>query len=307
MRPHFEWRLRSRTLSLGRRTLLMGILNVTPDSFYDGGSYFQPEAAVAQGLRLFEEGADILDVGGESTRPGARVLKPGALSGAVGAAEELRRILPVIEAILRFRPGALISVDTYKAEVAAEAVKAGAEIVNDISGLSWDEHMPGTAANCSCGVVIMHTRGRPDQWGTLPLLGDAVVELVTRELEESAAAAQRAGIASERIVLDPGFGFGKRLDDNYPLLARWDELQRLGYPLLAATSRKSFIGHTVGRGGVSAPPPDRLYGTLGTVAAAILKGAHIVRVHDMAAARDVVLVCDQILQAEAPQRPEAEG
>jgi len=147
--------------------------------------------------------------------------------------------------------------------------------------------------------VLTHTRGRPEEWGALPLLGDAVVGLVKRDLRTLAANAVAAGIARHRIVLDPGFGFGKRLDDNYPLLARWDELQQLGYPLLAATSRKSFIGHTLGRGGRAVSPTERLFGTLGTVAAAILKGAHLVRVHDVAAARDVALICDQVVQAEA--------
>jgi dihydropteroate synthase len=301
MRSDFDWRLRSRILSLGRRTLLVGILNVTPDSFYDGGTYFRPQAAIEQALRMLDEGADILDIGGESTRPGAHVLpaKGGLSSSAVDAAEELQRILPVIEAVLAARPETLISVDTYKASVAAAVVAAGAEIVNDISGLSWDPDMAATVAHCRCGVVLTHTRGRPEEWGALPLLGDAVVGLVKRDLRTLAANAVAAGIARHRIVLDPGFGFGKRLDDNYPLLARWDELQQLGYPLLAATSRKSFIGHTLGRGGRAVSPTERLFGTLGTVAAAILKGAHLVRVHDVAAARDVALICDQVVQAEA--------
>jgi len=299
MRPEFTWRLRSHNVPLGRRTVLMGIVNVTPDSFYDGGSYLRPQAAIEQAVRLVNGGADILDIGGESTRPGAQVLADvGPPSAAVDAAEELRRILPVIQAVHEACPETLISVDTYKAVVAAAAVAAGAEIVNDISGLSWDREMAATVARCGCGVVVMHTRGRPEEWSTLPLLGAGVVPLVERELADLAAAAERAGVARDRIVLDPGFGFGKRLDDNYPLLARLDEFQRLGYPLLAATSRKSFIGRTLGRGGTSSPPAERLCGTLGTVAAAILKGAHIVRIHDVAAAHDVALVCDQVLRAE---------
>jgi dihydropteroate synthase len=302
MRPEFTWRLCSRTLSLGQRTLLMGILNITPDSFYDGGTYFRPQAALGQALRMLDEGADIIDIGGESTRPGTQVLSAGgAQPQAVDASEELRRILPVIEAVLQARPETLISVDTYKASVAAAVVAAGAAIVNDISGLSWDPDMAATLARCGCGVVVMHTRGRPDEWGTLPQLGNAVVELVKDELGRLAEAAEGAGIAHDRIVLDPGFGFGKRLDDNYPLLARLQEFQQLGYPLLAATSRKSFIGHTLGRNGAAAPPAERLFGTLGTVAAAILKGAHLVRVHDVAAARDVASICDRVLQAETRQ------
>jgi dihydropteroate synthase len=294
--------LRSRKLTLGPRTLLMGILNVTPDSFSDGGRFFQPEAAVEQALRLLAEGADILDIGGESTRPGVAV-SPADGSGPAGvsANEELRRVLPVIEAVRRAAPEAVISVDTYKAAVAREAVAAGAEIVNDVSALRWDAEMLRTLAQSDCGVVLMHTRGRPEEWRTLPRLGEATVKLVVTELSERAAAAERGGIARERIVVDPGFGFGKSFEDNYPLLARLDELQQLGYPLLAGTSRKAFIGRSLSRSAAPVPPAERLYGTLGTVAAAILKGAHIVRVHDVAAARDTAAICDEILRAENSQ------
>ena len=325
MRPVFSWSLRSRRLMLGPRTLLMGILNVTPDSFSDGGRFFCPEAAVEHGLRLLAEGADILDIGGESTRPGTKVLPEGSGSPAgvteratagvsegaaagltesaaagVSEKEELGRILPVIAAILRARPEAVLSVDTYKAAVAQEAVAAGAEIVNDVSAMSWDAAMPRTLARLRCGVVLMHTRGRPDEWSKLPRMGEKTVELVAAELGERAAAAERGGIARERIVLDPGFGFGKSREDNYLLLARLRELERLGYPLLSGTSRKTFLGRSLScGGGAPVPPADRLYGTLGTVAASILHGAHIVRVHDVAAARDVAAVCDEILRAGA--------
>jgi len=290
MRPHFTWRLRSRTLELGPRTLLMGVLNVTPDSFSDGGRFFEPRAAIEHGLALLDEGADILDIGGESTRPGAR-----AVSGqpAVAAEEELRRVMPVIEDLLHRRPQAIVSIDTYKARVARTAVEAGAEIANDVSGLRWDAEMASTLAGLKCGVVLMHMRGRPAEWHTLPPLDDPV-GLVSRELREGAAAAIAAGIARERIVLDPGFGFGKSFDENYPLLAHFDKLHQLGFPVLAGVSRKSFIGRTLANNGIDAPPQERLYGSLAALTAAILKGAHIVRVHDVKAAAQAAKIADAI-------------
>ncbi len=297
MRPRFQWRLRTRTLALGARTAIMGVLNVTPDSFSDAGQFFDPPAAVAHGLQMLAEGADIIDVGGESTRPGAPV---GAIG--VSADEELRRILPVITEIRRQAPAALISVDTYKAAVARAAVAAGAEIVNDISALRWDPAMAPLIAELECGLVLMHSRGRPEEWRSLPRLDGEVVELVLRELAEWAAAAEQAGIPGESLVLDPGFGFGKNFEENYPLLARFEELHRLGFPLLAGTSRKSFIARTVSRTADPAPPNHRLYGTLATVTAAILKGAHIVRAHDVAAAREAAAVSDEILRAAGEAR-----
>jgi len=290
MRPHFTWQLRSRTLELGPRTLIMGVLNVTPDSFSDGGRFFEPKAAIEHGLELLDEGADILDIGGESTRPGAR-----AVSGqpAVSAGEELRRVMPVIEELLRRRPQAIVSIDTYKASVARAAVEAGAEIANDISGLRWDAEMASTLAGLKCGVVLMHMRGRPAEWRTLPPLDDPV-GLVSRELREGVAAAIAAGIARERIVLDPGFGFGKSFDENYPLLAHFDKLHQLGFPLLAGVSRKSFIGRTLASNGSDAPPQERLYGSLAAMTATILKGAHIVRVHDVKAAAQAAKIADAI-------------
>ncbi|HYN14512.1 MAG TPA: dihydropteroate synthase [Terriglobales bacterium] len=290
MRPRFTWRLCSRTLELGPRTLIMGVLNVTPDSFSDGGRFFEPKAAIEQGLELLDEGADILDIGGESTRPGAV-----AISGqpAVSAEEELRRVMPVIEELLRRRPQAVVSIDTYKARVARTAVEAGAEIANDVSGLRWDSEMKSTVAGLKCGVVLMHMRGRPAEWRTLPPLDDPV-GLIGRELREGAEAAVAAGIARERIVLDPGFGFGKSFDENYPLLAHFDELHQLGFPLLAGVSRKSFIGRTLATNGTDAPPQERLYGSLAAMTAAILRGAHIVRVHDVKAAVQAAKIADAI-------------
>lgn len=290
-RPRYKWRLRNRTLELGERTLVMGVLNVTPDSFSDGGEFLQRDHAVAHALRLLDEGADILDVGGESTRPGAKTGETG-----VSPAEEERRILPVIEDVLRERPDAVISVDTYKAEIARAALKAGAEIINDVSALRWDPHMPGTLAASACGVILMHTRGRPEEWRTLPPPDDITAE-VQRDLQQWAASATAAGIERDRLVLDPGFGFGKRFDENYPLLRRFSQLHELGFPLLAGTSRKSFIGRTLARGGEDAPPQDRLYGTLATVVLSVMQGAHIVRVHDVAQAVEAVKVTDRFLRS----------
>jgi len=323
MRPRFQWRLPARTLELGRRTLIMGVLNVTPDSFSDGGCFYSPASAIEHGLQMLAAGADIIDVGGESTRPGTPILSgppdPSPANGtrvappeapktralkeqavtqdAVMPEEELRRVLPVILELRSRAPDAVISIDTYKATVARAAVAAGAEIVNDVGALRWDPAMPATAAELGCGVVLMHSRGRPEEWRELPPLGAAAVELVCAELADWARSAEAAGIGHDRLVLDPGFGFGKHLEENYPLLARFDELHRLGYPLLAGTSRKSFIGHTISRQGEPIPPERRLYGTLATVTAAILKGAHIVRVHDVDAVRETAAVADAILHA----------
>ena len=289
MRAVFQWGLGARTLELGKRTLIMGIVNVTPDSFSDGGLYFDPEKAIDYALRLLDEGADIIDVGGESTRPGARAV-------TVNAEEELRRVLPVITAIKKLRPNVLISIDTYKAGVARAAAAAGAEIVNDVSGLRWDTQMAKTIAEIKCGTVLMHMRGRPEEWRTLPLPGDIVL-LVKRELRDWVEAAVLAGVRRERIALDPGFGFGKNFEQNYPLLARFQELQSLGFPLLAGTSRKSFLGRTLAKDGKDAGFADRLYGNLAAHTALILKGAHILRTHDVKAAVDAARVADAILDA----------
>src|SRR5580658_1523138 len=288
MRAVFQWSLGTRTLELGKRTLIMGIVNVTPDSFSDGGLHLDPEKATAHAMQLLEEGADIIDIGGESTRPGAKV--------AVSAEEELQRVLPVITALKRQRPDAVISIDTYKAGVARAAAAAGAEIVNDVGGLRWDAQMASTIAEIKCAVVLMHARGRPEEWRTLPPPADIFL-LVKRELREWAEAAVLAGVRRERIALDPGFGFGKNFEQNYPLLARFQDLQSLGFPLVAGTSRKSFLGRTLARGGKDAPVTDRLYGNPAAHTALILKGAHILRTHDVRAAVDAARVADTILDA----------
>jgi dihydropteroate synthase len=290
-RTRYQWRLRGRELTLGERTLVMGVLNVTPDSFFDGGAFLRRDHAVAHALQMLDEGADILDIGGESTRPGASVAHSG-----ISAGEEMQRVLPIIEDVLRERPTTVISVDTYKAEVALAALKSGVEIVNDVSALRWDKQMKPALAQRACGVILMHTRGLPQQWRTLPPPEDIVKE-VSDELRDWAADAVSAGIGHERLVLDPGFGFGKRFDENYPLLGRFSELQELAFPLLSGTSRKSFIGRTLGRDGKDAPAQERLFGTVATVVASVLQGAHIVRVHDVKPAVEAVKVADRISAA----------
>ena len=300
MRPRYSWQLRSRRLELGERTLIMGVVNVTPDSFYDGGSFLEPTRAAEHALQLLEEGADILDIGGESTRPGARVAGEETTTKArepVSEADELSRILPVMAAVLRVRPDAVISADTYKAGVARAAISAGAEIVNDVSAFQWDPQMAATCAELECGVVLMHTRGKPGQWRTLPPEAD-IAHVVEHDLANRVQVAFERSVQRSRIVLDPGFGFGKNFEENYPLLADLETLQRLGFPLLAGTSRKSFIGRTAGkRTGQDLPPTERLYGSLAAMVISILHGAHIVRVHDVKAAVEAAAVADEVLAA----------
>jgi dihydropteroate synthase len=288
-RPRYLWRLRSRELKLGERTLIMGILNVTPDSFSDGGKFLSRDHAVGHAVQMLEDGAGIIDIGGESTRPGARVNQAG-----VSAEEEIARVLPVLDDILRERPGSVVSIDTYKSAVARAAVGAGAEIVNDVSALRWDQLMAATVADLGCAAILMHTRGRPEEWRKMPASPDIVAE-VQADLTTWSEAAIAAGIARDRIVIDAGFGFGKNFEQNYPLLARLGDLHQLGFPLLAGTSRKSFIGRTLARDGKDAPMDQRLHGTLATVTAAVLQGAHIVRVHDVKAAAEAVKVADEIV------------
>jgi dihydropteroate synthase len=288
MRPVFTWNLGNRSLELGKRTLVMGIVNVTPDSFSDGGEHFSAEKAIAHALRLADEGADILDVGGESTRPGSKV---GLKDAVVSADEEIERVLPVVVGIKRAKPEAIVSIDTYKARVAQAAVESGAEIVNDVSGLQWDPEMTGSLSKLTCGVVLMHARGRPDEWGSLPTVPD-LVTLVKRELRERADKALTGGIKRSRIALDPGFGFGKRHEENYPLLRRFHEFHELRFPLLAGVSRKSFIGRAMMRNGKPVETADRLFGTLGAEIALALNGAHLIRTHDVKACVDAMRLAD---------------
>ncbi len=271
MRPWFDWQLATRTLRLGERTLVMGIVNVTPDSFSDGGTHATAQAATDHALRLLDQGADMLDIGGESTRPGSAAGTPEALS----AEAEQQRVLPVIEGVLRARPDAILSVDTYRASTALAAVQAGAEIVNDVSGMLWDPAMLSTLATLRCGVVLMHTRGLPSEWATQqPLDEDETVPLVVRELHERLATALRDGIATERIMLDPGFGFGKRGAENWALLHGLAALHRLHRPLLVGLSRKGFLAPAL-------HPMQRDAATHAANRVAVQQGAYILRVHDV--------------------------
>ncbi len=273
-RPTYDWQLRTRTLTLGPRTLIMAILNLTPDSFSDGGQFNTPEAALTQALKLLDEGADILDIGGESTRPNATPISP---------TEEQSRTIPTIKAILKQRPEAILSIDTHHAATARAAIEAGAEIVNDVSGQTWDPVMPATCADLRCGTILMHTRGTPQTWRTLaPLTHEAIFPLVLTGLTASIATAITAGLPRNQIVIDPGFGFGKIGEANFTLLAHLHQLQTLQLPILAGLSRKSFLA-------------KNLYATTAANTAAILAGAHILRVHEVTPAREAATITDRIL------------
>jgi dihydropteroate synthase len=294
-RARFEWQIGKRVLELGPRTLVMGIVNVTPDSFSDGGQFFDRAHAVEHALRLLDEGADILDIGGESTRPGSKTgggRSPSSV--AVKAEEEMARVIPVIAEVKRLHPSAVLSVDTYKSVTARAAVDAGAEIVNDVSGLQWDPEMASVCADLDCGMALMHMRGLPETWRNLPPLEDAVT-LVKHELAISAQQAQEAGIARQRIVLDPGFGFGKSFEENYPLLTGMNELAQLGFPLLAGTSRKSFVARAMGLA-KDAAASERLIGSLAAMVISIMNGAHIVRVHDVKQSVEAARVVDAVME-----------
>jgi len=281
-RRPFVLRCREGELLLGTRTLVMGILNCTPDSFSDGGLFRDSAEAIEHGLRMAEEGADILDVGGESSRPG---------SDPVPLEEELKRTIPVIVG-LASRLDIPISVDTYKAEVAEQAIEAGAQMINDISGLSFDSLMPAVAARHDTPVIIMHMQGTPKTMQQAPAYTDVMQEIIT-DLCAGIARATQAGVDPQQVIVDPGIGFGKRIADNLTILNRLDELTALERPILIGTSRKSFIGTIVDR-----EVSDRTIGTLATVAVSALKGAHIVRVHEVASAKETVVMVDAILNAE---------
>jgi dihydropteroate synthase len=288
-RSRHVWRLRTRSVELGVRTLVMGILNVTPDSFSDGGCFFSQDKAVDQALNMLDEGADLIDIGGESTRPGAR---------PIPATEEQDRVLPVIRQVLAARPAAILSIDTYHSETARLAVEKGAEIVNDVSGHLWDPGMSATCATLGCGNILMHTRGRSVEWRTqLRLETDEVVPLVLSELSIRAEAARATGIARESIVLDPGFGFGKVLEENLPLLANFAELNSLGYPLLAGLSRKSFLALKKPGASHVESTGERDVATSAANMAALLAGAHLLRVHEVGPARQVAELADRLLAA----------
>ena len=285
-RKLFRLKLPSRTLVLGERTLVMGVLNVTPDSFSDGGKFFRLADAVKAALAMERAGADILDIGAESTRPG---------STGISAEEELERLLPVL-AGLRERLKIPVSIDTRKARVAEMTIGAGAAMLNDISGLRHDPKLAEVAARFGVPLILMHMRGTPRTMQKKPWAKD-VLKDATRGLRESVAIARRAGVHPAQIVLDPGIGFGKSFEQNYELLAKLPALARLGYPLVVGTSRKGFIGATLARNGKPLPVEERIWGTAATVAASILQGAHIVRVHDVEEMVQVASVTDCLVNA----------
>ena len=293
LRTAFEWHLRTRALALGKQTKIMGILNVTPDSFSDGGQFASVKPAVRQAVEMLDAGAHILDVGGESTRPNAEPLTPD---------EEQERVLPVIEAILKERPDSIISIDTFHAATARSAVDVGAEIVNDVSGFTWDADMAAVCAELECGVVLMHTRGRPQEWKTLPSIPPlAIMPIVLTGLRDSIFSARKAGVRSDRIVLDPGLGFGKMGDENYTVLALLHQMLQFGLPVLTGASRKGFLGRTLAPfyGGKAAQVDARLHATTAANVASILAGAHILRVHEVRAAAEAAAIADAILDAAA--------
>jgi dihydropteroate synthase len=277
-RKIYYWKLRSVELQLGEKTLVMGILNVTPDSFSDGGSYYDPDQAYARALELEELGADIIDIGAESTRPGSR---------RVSAEEEWRRLVPVLKR-LRDKLTIPLSLDTYKAETAERAFEYGIEIVNDPSGLTFDADLAKTAANANTGLILNHMRGTPETWAKLPPLQDMIGSVV-RDLEAMINRARRAGVDRSRIAIDPGLGFGKRREQNSEILAHLRQLAALDCPILTGPSRKSFLAQST--------EDETLYATAAAVAVSVMNGAHIVRVHDVKEMRMVAQVTDEIVHA----------
>ena len=294
-RKLFRLKLPKQNLVLGTRTLIMGVLNVTPDSFSDGGTFLPINRAVAHALAMQRAGADLIDIGAESTRPG---------SEGTGIAEELRRLLPVLQA-LRGKLKIPISVDTRKSTVAEIALGAGAAIINDVSGLKHDPRIAEVAARHGAPLILMHMRGEPRTMQKIPFARN-IVKDVTQGLRASIETARKAGVAKSQIVIDPGIGFGKSFQQNYELLDRLPELAQLGYPLLVGTSRKGFLGATLERAkndksrrSKSVPPEQRIWATAATVTAGILRGAHIVRVHDVAEMVQVARVADCVLNPTA--------
>ena len=277
-KTNFSIRCRKQTFTLGGRTLLMGILNVTPDSFSDSGLYFNKEKAIAHGLRMVEEGADLLDIGGESTRPSSKPLE---------LEEELRRVIPVIESLIK-EVDVPISIDTYKSKVAQKAIEVGAEIINDISGLHFDPDLAQVAAKGNAPLILMHIRGTPETMQK-DVHYDSLFSEILQYLKDSIQKAESAGLDPEQIIIDPGIGFGKTLDDNLLIIKNLSEFRVLGKPILLGTSRKSFIGKIL-----NAEVEDRLEGTLSSIAIGVLNGAHIIRCHDVLQAKKAIAVADAI-------------
>jgi dihydropteroate synthase len=286
-RKKFRLRLPSRSLVLGERTLLMGVVNVTPDSFSGDGLHLDVKAAAARALEMERDGADIIDIGGESTRPGAEW---------IATDEELRRVIPVLR-MLHGRLKIPISIDTNKSEVAEAAAEAGAEIINDVTALRRDPRIAEVARRRMLPLILMHMRGDPRTMQAAPFARD-VIRDVTASLKKAATLARRSGVSKSQIVLDPGLGFGKSFAQNYELIARLPELARLGFPILVGPSRKGFIGRSLG----GVPENERVFGTAAAVAACILQGAHIVRVHDVREMVQVARVADMLVSPELRRR-----
>ncbi len=280
-KTHYSIRCRKQTFTLGKKTILMGVLNVTPDSFSDGGLFFDKEKAISHGLRMAEEGADIIDIGGESTRPGSKPLE---------LEEELRRVIPVIESIAK-EVDVPISIDTYKSAVAQRAIGAGAEIINDISGLHFDPGLAQVAAKEDLPLVLMHIRGIPETMQK-NVHYDSLLSEILQSLKDSIQRAESAGLDPGQIIVDPGIGFGKTLEDNLLIIKNLFEFRILGKPILLGTSRKTFIGKIL-----NAQVTDRLEGTLSSIAIGVLNGAHIIRSHDVLQAKKVIAVADAIKMA----------
>lgn len=280
-RAHYTLRCRKRTFGLGRQTLLMGVLNVTPDSFSDGGLFFDKEKAIAHGLKMVEEGADFIDIGGESTRPGSKPLELD---------EELRRVIPVIESLAK-ETDVPISIDTYKSTVARKAIEAGAQIINDISGLHLDPSLSKVAAKEDVPLVLMHIRGNPETMQK-DVHYESLFSEIIQYLKDSIQRAESAGVDPEQIIVDPGIGFGKTVEDNLLILKNLKEFKVLGKPLLLGTSRKTFIGKILNAG-----VTERLEGTLASIVVGVLNGAHIIRCHDVLQTKKAIAIADAVRMA----------
>jgi dihydropteroate synthase len=280
VRKLFYWKLQRRDVQLGERTVLMGVLNLTPDSFSDGGKYSDPDRAFARALELEEQGADILDIGAESTKPG---------SERISAAEEMRRLIPVLKR-LKDRLTIPISVDTYKAEIAERALELGVEIINDPSGLTFEPHLARVISNHNAGLILNHMRGRPETWAKLGPMPDPM-GTIARDLDAAISRTRHVGIDKAKLVIDPGIGFGKRKEQNALIIGRLDQLAPLDMPLMVGPSRKAFLAH--------ATAEETKFATAAAVTACVLGGAHIIRVHDVVEMRAAADVADEILRATA--------